>query len=183
MCLSGEWKDHRHPPEESWMDKESWGGNECGENLWKYPNIHQFHPAGRKLWPGRRVWHGRYSMGSTVLKCKMKQSDVYGVIWIAVLTGDVDEEVEDILPQHLQPGAGMDLSASPATSPRTSPCPSPTHGEPAPPIRPSRAPPRTAGPPQGTVVFVFDSTWVNTYVNLYLSICLSVQFLVSPSIH
>ncbi|XP_050977742.1 synaptojanin-1 isoform X9 [Labeo rohita] len=68
------------------------------------------------------------------------------------MEGDVDEEVEDILPQHLQPGAGMDLGASPATSPRTSPCPSPTHGEPAPPIRPSRAPPRTAGPPQGSPV-------------------------------
>ncbi|XP_016348968.1 synaptojanin-1-like isoform X7 [Sinocyclocheilus anshuiensis] len=65
------------------------------------------------------------------------------------MEGDVDEEIEEILPQHLQPGAGMDLGASPATSPRTSPCPSPTHGEPAPPIRPSRAPPRTAGPPQG----------------------------------
>ncbi|XP_042621045.1 synaptojanin-1-like isoform X3 [Cyprinus carpio] len=65
------------------------------------------------------------------------------------MEGDVDEEVEDILPQHLQPGAGMDLGASPATSPHTSPCPSPTHGEPAAPIRPSRAPPRTAGPPQG----------------------------------
>uniref|UniRef100_A0A671RJ64 phosphoinositide 5-phosphatase n=1 Tax=Sinocyclocheilus anshuiensis TaxID=1608454 RepID=A0A671RJ64_9TELE len=64
------------------------------------------------------------------------------------MEGDVDEEIEEILPQHLQPGAGMDLGASPATSPRTSPCPSPTHGEPAPPIRPSRAPPRTAGPPQ-----------------------------------
>ncbi|KAL1266601.1 hypothetical protein QQF64_002276 [Cirrhinus molitorella] len=68
------------------------------------------------------------------------------------MEGDVDEEVEDILPQHLQPGAGLDLGASPATSPRTSPCPSPTHGEPAPPIRPSRAPPRTAGPPQGSPV-------------------------------
>uniref|UniRef100_A0A671PN39 Synaptojanin-1 n=1 Tax=Sinocyclocheilus anshuiensis TaxID=1608454 RepID=A0A671PN39_9TELE len=66
------------------------------------------------------------------------------------MEGDVDEEVEDILPQHLQPGAGMDLGASPATSPRTSPCPSPTHGEPAAPIRPNRAPPRTAGPPQGS---------------------------------
>uniref|UniRef100_A0A671PN51 Synaptojanin-1 n=1 Tax=Sinocyclocheilus anshuiensis TaxID=1608454 RepID=A0A671PN51_9TELE len=68
------------------------------------------------------------------------------------MEGDVDEEVEDILPQHLQPGAGMDLGASPATSPRTSPCPSPTHGEPAAPIRPNRAPPRTAGPPQGSPV-------------------------------
>uniref|UniRef100_A0A8C1YR68 Synaptojanin-1 n=1 Tax=Cyprinus carpio TaxID=7962 RepID=A0A8C1YR68_CYPCA len=68
------------------------------------------------------------------------------------MEGDVDEEVEDILPQHLQPGAGMDLGASPATSPLTSPCPSPTHGEPAAPIRPSRAPPRTAGPPQGSPV-------------------------------
>uniref|UniRef100_A0A672SR60 Synaptojanin-1 n=1 Tax=Sinocyclocheilus grahami TaxID=75366 RepID=A0A672SR60_SINGR len=68
------------------------------------------------------------------------------------MEGDVDEEIEEILPQHLQPGAGMDLGASPATSPSTSPCPSPTHGEPAPPIRPSRAPPRTAGPPQGSPV-------------------------------
>uniref|UniRef100_A0A8C1ZVL8 phosphoinositide 5-phosphatase n=1 Tax=Cyprinus carpio TaxID=7962 RepID=A0A8C1ZVL8_CYPCA len=53
------------------------------------------------------------------------------------MEGDVDEEIEEIFPQHLQPGAGMDLGASPATSPRTSPCPSPTHGEPAPPIRSS----------------------------------------------
>ncbi|XP_026075564.1 synaptojanin-1-like isoform X3 [Carassius auratus] len=68
------------------------------------------------------------------------------------MEGDVDEEVEDILPQHLQPGAGMDLGASPATSPHTSPCPSPTHGEPVAPIRPSRAPPRTAGPPLGSPV-------------------------------
>ncbi|XP_060764936.1 synaptojanin-1 isoform X2 [Neoarius graeffei] len=64
------------------------------------------------------------------------------------MEGDVDEEVENILPQHLQPGAGMDVGISPAPSPRSSPCPSPTHGEPAPPCRPSRAPPRTAGPPQ-----------------------------------
>lgn len=63
--------------------------------------------------------------------------------------GDVDEEVENILPQHLQPGAGVDVGVSPAPSPRSSPCPSPTHGEPAAPCRPSRAPPRTAGPPQG----------------------------------
>ncbi|XP_046716782.1 synaptojanin-1 isoform X2 [Silurus meridionalis] len=66
------------------------------------------------------------------------------------MEGDVDEEVEDILPQHLQPGAGIDVGVSPAPSPRSSPCPSPTHGEPAPPCRPSRAPPRTAGPPQVT---------------------------------
>ncbi|KAI4888785.1 hypothetical protein NFI96_028289 [Prochilodus magdalenae] len=68
------------------------------------------------------------------------------------MEGDVDEEVEDILPQHLQPGLGMGPGSSPAASPRTSPCPSPTHGEPAPPCRPSRAPPRTAGPPQGSPV-------------------------------
>ncbi|XP_066506666.1 synaptojanin-1 isoform X2 [Hoplias malabaricus] len=68
------------------------------------------------------------------------------------MEGDVDEEVEDILPQHLQPGLGMGPGASPAASPRSSPCPSPTHGEPAPPCRPSRAPPRTAGPPQGSPV-------------------------------
>uniref|UniRef100_A0AAR2IXE1 Synaptojanin-1 n=1 Tax=Pygocentrus nattereri TaxID=42514 RepID=A0AAR2IXE1_PYGNA len=68
------------------------------------------------------------------------------------MEGDVDEEIEDILPQHLQPGMGMGPGTSPATSPRSSPCPSPTHGEPAPPCRPSRAPPRTAGPPQGSPV-------------------------------
>uniref|UniRef100_A0A8C1ZVA9 phosphoinositide 5-phosphatase n=1 Tax=Cyprinus carpio TaxID=7962 RepID=A0A8C1ZVA9_CYPCA len=72
------------------------------------------------------------------------------------MEGDVDEEIEEIFPQHLQPGAGMDLGASPATSPRTSPCPSPTHGEPAPPIRPSRAPPRTAGPPQGSSIDIYN---------------------------
>ncbi|TTE36946.1 Synaptojanin-1 [Bagarius yarrelli] len=70
------------------------------------------------------------------------------------MEGDVDEEVENILPQHLQPGSGMDVGISPAPSPRSSPCPSPTHGEPAPPCRPSRAPPRTAGPPQ---VIPFES--------------------------
>uniref|UniRef100_A0A8B9H636 phosphoinositide 5-phosphatase n=1 Tax=Astyanax mexicanus TaxID=7994 RepID=A0A8B9H636_ASTMX len=68
------------------------------------------------------------------------------------MEGDVEEELEDILPQHLQPGLGMGPGMSPAASPRTSPCPSPTHGEPAPPSRPSRAPPRTAGPPQGSPV-------------------------------
>ncbi|XP_072515382.1 synaptojanin-1 isoform X3 [Salminus brasiliensis] len=65
------------------------------------------------------------------------------------MEGDVEEELEDILPQHLQPGLGMGPGMSPAASPRTSPCPSPTHGEPAPPSRPSRVPLRTAGPPQG----------------------------------
>ncbi|XP_035391520.1 synaptojanin-1 isoform X6 [Electrophorus electricus] len=66
------------------------------------------------------------------------------------MEGDVDEEVEDIVPQHLQPGLGMGPGSSPAASPRTSPCPSPTHGEPPLPIRPSRMPPRTAAPPQGS---------------------------------
>ncbi|MFT7818485.1 synaptojanin-1 isoform X7 [Arapaima gigas] len=71
------------------------------------------------------------------------------------MEGDVDDysaEVEEILPQHLQPGAGSGAGASPSTSPRSSPCPSPTHSEPAPPIRPSRAPSRTAGPPPGSPV-------------------------------
>ncbi|XP_062309249.1 synaptojanin-1 isoform X1 [Osmerus eperlanus] len=66
------------------------------------------------------------------------------------MEGDVDEEVEEILPQHLQPGAGSSgAGSSPVPSPRGSPCHSPTHGEPSAPSRPSRAPPRTAGPPQG----------------------------------
>ncbi|XP_037603962.1 synaptojanin-1 isoform X12 [Sebastes umbrosus] len=54
------------------------------------------------------------------------------------MEGDVDEEVEDILPQHLQPGAGSGPGSSPLPSPRSSPCPSPTHGEPAAPSRPGR---------------------------------------------
>ncbi|XP_038140925.1 synaptojanin-1 isoform X13 [Cyprinodon tularosa] len=66
------------------------------------------------------------------------------------MEGDVDDEEEDILPQHLQPGAGSASGSSPLPSPRSSPCPSPTHGEPAAPNRPSRGqqPPRPSqGPP------------------------------------
>nr|XP_023661015.1 synaptojanin-1 isoform X3 [Paramormyrops kingsleyae] len=68
------------------------------------------------------------------------------------MEGDVDEdsaELEEILPQHLQLNSSSGLATSPSASPRSSPCPSPTHGEAAPPCRPSRAPPRTAGPPPG----------------------------------
>nr|XP_015197390.1 PREDICTED: synaptojanin-1 isoform X2 [Lepisosteus oculatus] len=71
------------------------------------------------------------------------------------MEGEVDDycaEVEEILPQHLQPSMGTGPAVSPGSSPRTSPCPSPTLPEPAPPCRPSRAPPRTAGPPQGSPV-------------------------------
>lgn len=61
--------------------------------------------------------------------------------------GDVDDEVEEILPQHLQPGAGSGPGSSPLPSPRSSPCPSPTHGEPSAPSRPSRGQP--SRPSQG----------------------------------
>ncbi|XP_068457528.1 synaptojanin-1 isoform X3 [Clinocottus analis] len=54
------------------------------------------------------------------------------------MEGDVDEEVEEILPQHLQPGAGTGPGSSPLPSPRNSPCSSPTHGEPVAPGRSSR---------------------------------------------
>uniref|UniRef100_A0A672GI16 Synaptojanin-1 n=1 Tax=Salarias fasciatus TaxID=181472 RepID=A0A672GI16_SALFA len=67
------------------------------------------------------------------------------------MEGDVDEEVEEILPQHLQPGAGSAPGSSPLPSPRGSPCPSPTHGEPAAPSRPSRAP-QPSRPSQGPPV-------------------------------
>ncbi|XP_068187032.1 synaptojanin-1 isoform X2 [Antennarius striatus] len=65
------------------------------------------------------------------------------------MEGDVDDEVEEILPQHLQPGAGSGPGSSPLPSPRSSPCPSPTHGEPSAPSRPSRGQPSrpTQGPP------------------------------------
>ncbi|KAL1789285.1 synaptojanin-1 isoform X4 [Sigmodon hispidus] len=68
------------------------------------------------------------------------------------MEGDVDDysaEVEELLPQHLQPSSSSGLGTSPSSSPRTSPCQSPTVPEycvPSLPARPSRAPPRTAGP-------------------------------------
>lgn len=68
-------------------------------------------------------------------------------------TGDVDDdgaEVEELLPQHLQPSSGSGLGTSPSSSPRTSPCQSPTvpeYSAPSLPTRPTRAPARTPGPP------------------------------------
>ncbi|XP_039713629.1 synaptojanin-1 isoform X2 [Pteropus medius] len=74
------------------------------------------------------------------------------------MEGDVDDysaEVEEILPQHLQPSSSSGLGTSPSSSPRTSPCQSPTISEgpvPSLPMRPSRAPSRTPGhaPSQNT---------------------------------
>ncbi|XP_068572055.1 synaptojanin-1 isoform X2 [Cebidichthys violaceus] len=65
------------------------------------------------------------------------------------MEGDVDEEVEEILPQHLQPGAGSGPGSSPFPSPRSSPCPSPTQGEPVAPGRSARGQPSrpSQGPP------------------------------------
>ncbi|XP_076799245.1 synaptojanin-1 isoform X9 [Arvicanthis niloticus] len=68
------------------------------------------------------------------------------------MEGDVDDysaEVEELLPQHLQPSSSSGLGTSPSSSPRTSPCQSPTvpeYSAPALPVRPSRAPSRTPGP-------------------------------------
>uniref|UniRef100_A0A4X2K355 Synaptojanin-1 n=1 Tax=Vombatus ursinus TaxID=29139 RepID=A0A4X2K355_VOMUR len=70
-----------------------------------------------------------------------------------VMEGDIDDysaEVEEILPQHLQPASGSSLGTSPSCSPRSSPCQSPTiaDGPPPPlPARPSRGPSRAPGPP------------------------------------
>ncbi|CAN2387611.1 positive regulation of endosome organization [Pristimantis euphronides] len=69
------------------------------------------------------------------------------------MEGDVDDycaEVEEILPQHLQPASSSIMGSSPSSSPRSSPCPSPTMPEgppPALPVRPNRAPVKTPGPP------------------------------------
>ncbi|XP_058379003.1 synaptojanin-1 isoform X4 [Diceros bicornis minor] len=69
------------------------------------------------------------------------------------MEGDIDDysaEVEEILPQHLQPSSSSGLGTSPSSSPRTSPCQSPTISEgpvPSLPIRPSRALSRTPGHP------------------------------------
>uniref|UniRef100_A0A8C3VT39 Synaptojanin-1 n=1 Tax=Catagonus wagneri TaxID=51154 RepID=A0A8C3VT39_9CETA len=82
------------------------------------------------------------------------------------MEGDVDDysaEVEEILPQHLQPSPGSGLGTSPSSSPRTSPCQSPTISEgpvPSLPVRPSRAPSRTPGHPasQGSPVDTLPAT-------------------------
>ncbi|XP_074989202.1 synaptojanin-1 isoform X3 [Caretta caretta] len=69
------------------------------------------------------------------------------------MEGDIDDystEVEEIFPQHLQPGTSSSLRTSPGSSPRSSPCQSPTLSDgplPTLPVRPSRAPTRTPGPP------------------------------------
>ncbi|KAM4795562.1 synaptojanin-1 [Rhinophrynus dorsalis] len=70
------------------------------------------------------------------------------------MEGDVDDycaEVEEILPQHLQPSStASNMGSSPSSSPRSSPCPSPTMPDgppPSLPVRPSRAPSKTPGPP------------------------------------
>ncbi|XP_036921170.1 synaptojanin-1 [Sturnira hondurensis] len=76
------------------------------------------------------------------------------------MEGDVDDystEVEELLPQHLQPASGPGFGTSPSSSPRTSPCQSPTIAEgpvPSLPIRPSRAASRAPGQPpsQGSPV-------------------------------
>ncbi|XP_009069463.1 PREDICTED: synaptojanin-1 [Acanthisitta chloris] len=69
------------------------------------------------------------------------------------MEGDIDDysaEVEEILPQHLQPTSGSGMGTSPSSSPRSSPCQSPTLPDgPALPARPSRAPAKTPGPPVG----------------------------------
>ena len=68
--------------------------------------------------------------------------------------GDIDDysaEVEEILPQHLQPTSSSGLGTSPSSSPRSSPCQSPTLSDgPMLPVRPSRAPTKTPGPPVST---------------------------------
>ncbi|XP_074156862.1 synaptojanin-1 isoform X4 [Sminthopsis crassicaudata] len=70
-----------------------------------------------------------------------------------VMEGDVDDystEVEEILPQHLQPVSSSGLGTSPSCSPRSSPCQSPTISDaPPPPLpaRPSRGPSKAPGPP------------------------------------
>lgn len=68
--------------------------------------------------------------------------------------GDIDDysaEVEEILPQHLQPASSTGLGTSPSSSPRSSPCQSPTLSDgPTLPVRPSRAPGKTPGPPVST---------------------------------
>ncbi|NWZ99761.1 SYNJ1 protein, partial [Nesospiza acunhae] len=67
------------------------------------------------------------------------------------MEGDIDDysaEVEEVLPQHLQPMSSSGLGTSPSSSPRSSPCQSPTLPEgPALPVRPSRAPGKAPGPP------------------------------------
>ncbi|XP_019476096.1 synaptojanin-1, partial [Meleagris gallopavo] len=78
------------------------------------------------------------------------------------MEGDIDDysaEVEEILPQHLQPTLSSGLGTSPSSSPRSSPCQSPTLSDgPTLPVRPSRAPAKTPGPP----VSVHNETQLGT---------------------
>ncbi|XP_058681911.1 synaptojanin-1 isoform X6 [Poecile atricapillus] len=70
------------------------------------------------------------------------------------MEGDIDDysaEVEEILPQHLQPTSSSGLGTSPSSSPRSSPCQLPTLSDgPTLPVRPSRAPGKAPGPPVST---------------------------------
>ncbi|XP_071418506.1 synaptojanin-1 isoform X4 [Pithys albifrons albifrons] len=70
------------------------------------------------------------------------------------MEGDIDDysaEVEEILPQYLQPASSSGLGTSPSSSPHSSPCQSPTLSDgPMLPVRPSRVPGKTPGPPVST---------------------------------
>nr|XP_020651917.1 synaptojanin-1 isoform X12 [Pogona vitticeps] len=83
------------------------------------------------------------------------------------MEGDIDDysaEVEEILPQHLQLAASSSLGTSPGSSPRSSPCQSPTLSDgqpPALPVRPSRAPSKTPGPPTSSQGSPIDFQTIN----------------------
>lgn len=83
-----------------------------------------------------------------ILRAPGHRECLTGVCWCVDPSGDVEEDLEEMVPQHLLPGAGVGPGSSPLPSPRGSPCPSPTHGEAAAPSRPSRGQP--SRPSQGT---------------------------------
>ncbi|NXX93866.1 SYNJ1 protein, partial [Centropus bengalensis] len=82
------------------------------------------------------------------------------------MEGDIDDysaEVEEILPQHLQPTSSSGLGTSPSSSPRSSPCQSPTLSDgPTLPVRPSRAPTKTPGPPVSTHGMLLSESQLGT---------------------
>ncbi|KAB1283867.1 Synaptojanin-1 [Camelus dromedarius] len=153
--------DYNYYFKKSRLDQKFGRRNEFRENQCPAAIVNKLHTAGGGRGGHGRLRHGRERSEQCSLPFGFSTGeeavgDVQGSDFSGVMKpdgGDVDDysaEVEEILPQHLQPSSSSGLGTSPGSSPRTSPCQSPTISEgpvPALPVRPSRAPSRTPGHP------------------------------------